>query len=128
MKVLRRKVASRDARGEITDILERVNVDSITLVTSKKGAVRGNHYHMKTTQYAFILEGKYVAYAQKDGRKVEKRIVKKGDLVVNPPMEKHAFVALENSTMLACCLGPRAGTHYENDTFRLKDPISDPRK
>lgn len=128
MKILRRKAAFTDARGDITDILDRAKVDSITLITSKKGAVRGNHYHKKTTQYAYILEGKYIAYAQKGNGKIEKKMVEKGDLIVNPPMEKHAFVALEKSTMLACCFGPRAGTHYELDTFRLEDPISTPRK
>jgi len=38
--------------------------------------------------------------------------------------ERHAFVALEHSTMLACAHGPRVGRSYEADTYRLEKPIS----
>lgn len=53
-----------DERGEITDIIDGDNVNSITLITSKKGAVRGNHYHKQTIQYLYLIEGKLVYYTQ----------------------------------------------------------------
>jgi len=128
MNVKRKKPIFKDARGIITDILERISVDSITVLSSKKGAVRGNHYHKKTTQYGYVLEGKFMLYTQDVGKKVKQKIVKKGDLVTTPPMERHAFVALEDSILLACCKGPRAGENYEDDTFHLEKPISGPTK
>ncbi len=124
MNVVRKKPVFRDARGVITDILERTNVDSVTILSSKKGAVRGNHYHKRTTQYAYVLEGKFKLYTQEEGKKVERKIVKRGDLVITPPLERHAFVALEDSLLLACCNGPRAGEDYEVDTFHLDKLIS----
>lgn len=124
MNVIRKKPAISDARGFITDILDGVEVDSVTIVSSKKGAVRGNHYHKKTAQYSYVLDGKFKLYTQQEGKKIKQKIVKKGDLVINPPYERHAFVALEDSLLLACCYGPRAGKHYEDDTFRLEKPIS----
>lgn len=128
MNVVRKKPVFRDARGVITDILEDTKIDSVTILSSKKGAVRGNHYHKKTIQYAYVLKGKFRLYTQEGGEKVKQKIIKKGDLVITPPLERHAFVALEDSLLLACCYGPRAGKHYEDDTFRLQEPISERQK
>lgn len=124
MKIVHKKPAHTDKRGNITDILDGIVVDSVTIVNSKKGAIRGNHYHKKTSQYSYVLDGKFKLYTQQKGKKIKQKIVKKGDLVINPPYERHAFVALEDSILLACCYGPRAGKHYEEDTFRLEKPIS----
>jgi quercetin dioxygenase-like cupin family protein len=118
-----KKPAFTDERGKITDIVENVPFDSLTLITSSKGAVRGNHYHRQTTQYTYILEGKCRYYSQKPGEPVEQAIVVKGDLVVSPPLESHAFEALDDSVLLAFCQGPRNGTQYETDTFRLAEPL-----
>ena len=128
MKVIRKKPAFTDERGVITDILEGINVNAVTILTFRKGAVRGNHYHKKTTQYAYIIDGKLRLYTQVDGEKVRTKMIKKGDLVETPPNEKHAFVALEDSVMLACCYGLRAGKQYEEDTYRLKELITPQRK
>jgi quercetin dioxygenase-like cupin family protein len=124
MEVIKKKASFKDKRGVITDIISGKKVDSIAVITSKKGAIRGNHLHKKTTQYTYILAGKFRAYTQERGGKVQTRIVRPGDFVVSAPWESHAFVALEDSTMLACCHGPRAGTQYEDDTYRLDTPIT----
>ena len=124
MQVELRKPVFKDRRGVITDILQRIKIDSITIITSKKGAVRGNHYHKKTTQYAYVLRGKFRLYTQDDGGKIERKVVNEGDLITTPPLERHAFVALEDSLMLTCFLGPRRGKDYEDDTYRLDVPIT----
>jgi quercetin dioxygenase-like cupin family protein len=124
----RKNPAFADARGEITDLVENVPFDSLTLITCTKGAVRGNHYHKETTQYTYILEGKCRYYAQKPGEPAEEAVVAKGDLIVSPPLESHAFEALEDSVLLAFCQGPRGGTQYETDTFRLEEPLVSPQE
>lgn len=126
MRVIRVKPAVADRRGTITDVLDGTRVECVTLVTSKKGAVRGNHYHKKTTQYTYVLDGRFRLFTQRVGRPVQSRVVKAGDLVVTPPLERHAFVALEDSLLIACAHGPRAGRSYESDTYRLAVPISKP--
>jgi len=113
-----------DERGEVTDIVYGIDVNSITVITCKKGSVRGNHYHKKTTQYTYVLSGKFELFIQNGGEDVQSKIIEKGDLVLSPPNEKHAFKALENSMLIACCDGPRAGKQYEEDTYRLEKPIS----
>lgn len=123
MKLENRQPAFADARGAITDIVESVPFDSLTLITSVKGAVRGNHYHKETTQYTYILEGSCRYYAQVPGGPVEQSLVVKGDLIASPPLESHAFEALEDSVLLAFCKGPRSGSQYETDTYRLEVPL-----
>ncbi len=124
MKVVTPRAAFTDSRGRIVDILDGVPVECVTLLTSKKGAVRGNHYHKKTTQYTFVLEGRLKLYTQQPGERVRARVVSAGGLVTTPPNERHAFVALEDSVIIACAHGPRSGRSYEADTFRLETPIS----
>lgn len=124
----RRNPAFADKRGEITDIVENVPFDSLTLITCNKGAVRANHFHKETVQYTYLLSGSCRYVSQQPGAPMEEAIVAKGDLVVSPPLESHAFEALEDSVLLAFCKGPRAGTQYETDTFRLSEPLIRPQE
>ena len=126
MRVLRRKPAFRDDRGEITDILDGTTFDSLTILTCRRGSVRGNHYHKATTQFTYVLHGRVRLYTQNPGRRIETKLLKAGDLVISPPLERHAFRALADSELLAFCSGPRAGKEYESDTFKLDVPISGP--
>ncbi|OGU35103.1 MAG: hypothetical protein A2068_06430 [Ignavibacteria bacterium GWB2_35_6b] len=114
-----------DHRGEITDLIDGFDVNSITLITSKKGAVRGNHFHKQTIQYLYLIEGKLEYFTQHGDSEITKTVLNKGDFVETPKNVKHAFKALENSIFLACCSGLRAGKQYEEDTFRLEKPIAD---
>lgn len=127
MKFFRRKAAFSDARGSITDILDGVPLNAVTIITNKKGAIRANHYHKKTIQYTFVLTGrvKYVSRS-KAGRTT--KILLPGDLAVSPPNEWHATEALTDSTFLALAHGLRHGRDYEKDTFRLADPLIKPKK
>jgi quercetin dioxygenase-like cupin family protein len=124
MKIVRPRPASSDRRGTITDILDGTPVECVTLLTSRTGAVRGNHYHKKTRQYAYVLKGRFQVFAQREGREVRSSVVGTGELVITPPMERHAFVALEDSVLIACAHGPRSGRSYEADTYRLDTPLA----
>ena len=119
MRVERRKPAFQDARGVITDILDGVRVECVTVLGTRKGAVRGNHYHKKTTQYLYVLAGRFQAFEQRAGGPVKRRLLKAGDLWITPPRVRHAVLALEDGMLVACAHGPRAGKDYENDTYRL---------
>jgi quercetin dioxygenase-like cupin family protein len=119
MKVINKKYAFEDERGKITDILEKEIIEYITLISSKKGAVRGNHYHKESVQYTFVLKGCLKLLTQIGEEEIETAIIKTGDLVFTPPMEKHALIALEDSEFLVFTRGPRGGKNYEKDTYRL---------
>ena len=82
MKYSRPKIFFKDKRGSITDIFYKKNINHVAIIKSKKGALRGNHYHKKTIQYTFVLDGriKYF-YKNKSAKKVSQLVLKKGDLV-----------------------------------------------
>jgi quercetin dioxygenase-like cupin family protein len=123
MNVEKIKPSFRDERGEIIDILKQSIVEYATLITSKKGAVRANHYHKETFQYVYLLSGRMRVVAQMPGERASEVMLETGDLIVNVPLERHAFEALEDSTMLVLTRGPRGGDDYEKDTFRLDVPL-----
>ena len=56
--IQKKKINQKDKRGFILDIFVGKPKDHCTLVTFKRNSIRGNHFHKKSTQYSFILEGK----------------------------------------------------------------------
>lgn len=113
-----------DERGEIIDILTNVNMDSVTIVTFNVNAVRANHYHKHTIQWNYVLTGEIVYYSMNMvDRKVEKKILPAGHLIVSPPNTAHALKANQESKVLILTKGPRSGENYESDTFRLMEPL-----
>ena len=127
MKIARLKAAFTDRRGSILDILDDVDLNSVTLLTNKKGAVRANHFHKKTIQYTFVLSGR-IKYVSRGPHGRKSAVLKAGDLAVSPPYEAHATEALTDAVMLALSYGPRHGRNYEADTFRLAKPLLPPKK
>ena len=115
-----------DERGAIADILRQEPIDYVTVITSKKGALRGNHVHKETVQYVYVMDGRLKALSQMPGEPVRTAVLGKGDLIVNMPQEGHAFEALEDTTFLVLTRGPRGGENYEDDTFRLETSLRDP--
>lgn len=113
--------AFSDERGSITDIIEDKLVDHITVITSEKGAIRGNHFHKESIQYLYLVEGKIKAFSIDENGFNESEIITSGTLIINPPHEVHAFIALERSVFFVFTRGPRGGKAYESDTYRVKD-------
>jgi quercetin dioxygenase-like cupin family protein len=128
MQVQKIKPSFSDERGDIVDILRQSVVEYATIITSKKGAVRANHYHKETFQYLYLMSGRMRVVAQMPDEQPSEVVLETGDLIVNVPLERHAFEALEDSTMLVLTRGPRGGDNYESDTFRLDVPLIQPNK
>ena len=123
MKKIKRKINFRDNRGFIIDLLEKKNINAITFINQKKGKIRGNHFHKKTIQWNYLIKGKLELLTRKNKQKIIRTLMKEGDLVETSKNESHAIKALKNSEFLVFTQGPRGGKEYENDTFRLKNPI-----
>tara|TARA_B100001029_G_C15040435_1_gene443219 strand:+ start:785 stop:1174 length:390 start_codon:yes stop_codon:yes gene_type:complete len=119
----------KDKRGIIIDIFTNQPKDHCTLVTFNKSAIRGNHFHKKSTQYSFIITGKLkmlTAKVNKSGQligKIKHEIVIANTLIEHKPFTAHTFKAIKKSSMLAFVNGKRGGKNYEKDTFRLKNKL-----
>jgi dTDP-4-dehydrorhamnose 3,5-epimerase-like enzyme len=127
MDVEKIQIAFQDKRGEILDILKKGHIEYVTLIRSRKNAVRGNHYHKETYQHLYVLEGKLRAVSKMPGKAPTEAVLGPNDLILSVPEEHHAFEALEDSTFLVLTRGPRGGEDYEKDTFRLDVPLIPPR-
>ena len=114
----------KDERGEIIDLLENESINAVTVVTFRKGAVRGNHYHKETTQWNYLMSGSIKLVSQVPGKAVVETVMKPGDFVVTGPNVRHALVGLADSQLMVFTKGPRGGKEYESDTFRLDEPIA----
>lgn len=112
-------VAFRDDRGEIIDLVQGERLDAATMITSRAGAVRGNHWHAETIQYIYVLSGSMLFTVQLPGEERRTFTAGPGDLVVNELGERHAMRALEETVFLVLTRGPRGGSDYESDTYRL---------
>jgi dTDP-4-dehydrorhamnose 3,5-epimerase-like enzyme len=119
----------KDKRGSIIDIFINKPKDHCTLVTFNKNAIRGNHFHKKSTQYSFLISGKLIFHScrvNKNGKligKPKKQVLKANSLVTHKPFHAHAFKALSSSNLLAFADGMRGGKNYEKDTFRLEKKL-----
>jgi quercetin dioxygenase-like cupin family protein len=105
-----------DERGVIQDWLGKV--DAVTRITTVAGAVRGNHYHERTTQWTLLLSGSLVMASGES-----KWLMKPGEFIKHTPGMPHAWKAVTDSQCLVFTKGPRSGEDYESDTIRLKEPL-----
>lgn len=111
----------RDERGTITDLLEGP-IDCVTRIDTRAGAIRGNHFHASSHQWAYVVSGTLtVATVEDDG--VHERLYYPGDISHEPPGLRHAWRAMTDCTVLVFTRGPRSGEAYESDTTRLEVPI-----
>jgi quercetin dioxygenase-like cupin family protein len=94
---------------------------NLSLITSKKGTVRSNHYHATDWHYMYVLSGSFDYYYRPTGSGEKPKVitVKAGEMVFTPPMEDHATVFLEDTQLLAMSRNPRDQESYESDVRRV---------
>ena len=117
------KAAFKDDRGAIYDLLDNGDIKHIGMLTSKKGSVRGSHYHKIARQITYILSGK-IELTLKDidyeNAKPQIMIMEEGDIVDIPPMVAHSLKALEDTAFLVFTDRQRSDGGYEDDTYRVE--------
>ena len=84
-----------DDRGGIQSLVN-FPMKNLSLISSKKGAVRSNHYHLTDWHYMYVLSGSFDYYFRPTNSDEELQClkVKAGEMVFTPPMEDHATVFL----------------------------------
>lgn len=122
MEIINLKPAFSDSRGDITDLIDGNEINAITYISFAKNAVRGNHYHKRTIQWNYVISGEILLVTQMPGFEIVEKILTKGDYVVSYENERHALKGISDySEVLIFTKGPRAGSDYEEDTFRLSE-------
>jgi len=121
VKIKKLQPSHSDSRGVISDILNNP-VNHVGFITTESGAVRANHYHKLSTQYNYIISGKFefVSAPANNPSAKEKIIVETGDLITIPPFNIHKFKAIDKAQMIDIISESRAGTGYEDDVVRVE--------
>ena len=123
MELINLKAAYTDSRGSITDLISNEDINAVTIITFSIGAIRANHYHKKTIQWNYVLSGCVKLVTQVPGEEMVEKVLSKGDFAVTRENESHALQGVTEAEVLILTKGPRAGSQYENDTFRLDKPL-----
>ncbi len=130
MKKTKIKIATKDKRGNISDIFYKTNIEHVSVVNSKKGALRGDHYHKETVQTMYMAKGSLRYYYQKinpdNGKRIGKAksiVIEEGAMVTTPPFEIHSLEILADNQFIVFSWGKRGGKDYESDTFRVKPSL-----
>lgn len=131
MKKVKIKIATKDQRGNISDILYKTPIEHVSVInTHQAGTLRGDHYHKKTIQSIYMSRGAlryyYKAYdpRTKTWGKIKTVIAKEGEMVTTPPYEIHALEILnDHQQFFVFTHGKRGGEDYESDTFRVKPSL-----
>lgn len=109
-----------DHRGVIEDLITR-RIDAITEIFTREGAIRGNHVHEFTTQFTYVVAGALrIVTLDPEGAR-EDHTYGPGEVATEKPGVRHAWLAIEDTTVLVFTRGPRSGTGYESDTIRLSE-------
>jgi dTDP-4-dehydrorhamnose 3,5-epimerase-like enzyme len=116
-----------DDRGAIQPLVD-FPMKNVSLITSKKGTLRSNHYHISDWHYMYVLSGSFDYFFRPTGTTDRPKVIKlrSGEMVFTSPMQEHATVFLEDTVILVASRNPRDQEIYEADVKRvtLIDPAS----
>ena len=109
-----------DDRGAIQPLVDLM-MRSAVLITSKKGAVRANHYHKTDWHYCYVVEGCIEYFHRPTGSDAEpeRLLVEAGQMVFTPPMVDHGMKFPVDTVFLALSRNPRDQESYEADVVRI---------
>jgi len=109
-----------DARGEIKNLL-LTSITSVARITSRKGTVRANHYHLTDWHYAFLEKGKILYFERPVGSTTvpEPIQIKPGMMFFTPPMVEHAMLFAEDTTFFTFARNIRTHENHESDLIRV---------
>ena len=109
-----------DARGEIRNLID-APLTSAAVITSAKGAIRGNHYHKTDYHYCWLQSGGMIYYHRPVGsrRPPQRWTIKAGEMFYTPPRYEHAMHFTKKSVLFVFARNNREMANYEADTIRI---------
>ena len=93
----------KDEKGSIVGLVNFGQWEELNIIDSLKDAVRGGHYHLKTSELFIILEGRIEVCLENINQGKTKIVeVNAGDVFLIKPRIIHTFTILENSRWINC--------------------------
>lgn len=88
-----------DERGTLTQLIH-TGFSQINVITSKAGIIRGGHYHELNKEAFYIIQGKCLVTASRDG-KTESCVFEAGDMFQISEYVIHDFEYLEDTVLVS---------------------------
>ena len=117
-----------DFRGSLKKILKKSNIgkdldiEEAYVLYSKKGAIRGNHYHKETTEYFCVLKGSVKFATKVVGKEhIEEISIDEGDNIVVevPPLTAYAIINEKDEKAIILVLSTKEYDENYNDTYKM---------
>jgi quercetin dioxygenase-like cupin family protein len=108
-----------DDRGRIVTLPQFAVVGS-TVIESRAGAVRGNHYHRNESHLMYVASGRMLYLEQDPAGELVVVEVGPGESVVTPPGAPHCTVFPEDTVFIALSDADRTGDRYEEHVVRIR--------
>lgn len=89
----------KDERGSLTQLV-REGYKQFNVITSKKGVVRGNHYHRHNREAFYVVSGR-LKLDVRLGDQSEIHEYRTGDMFVIPPLVVHSFSYPEDTLLVS---------------------------
>lgn len=95
LKILKTDFRFEDERGVLEQLVHG-GYQQVNVITSRKGAVRGGHYHKRNDEAFYVVSGALVLTA--DGQEHGFRA---GDFFAVEPNDMHSFTFLEDTILVS---------------------------
>lgn len=108
-----------DDRGNILSMVNEP-CTNISIIRSKSGAFRGNHYHKSDWHFMYAIQGymEYFFYCNIE-KKVKFWTIPKNKIIFTPCNEVHVTFFPVDTEIIVVSGFPRDQKTYEHDTVRL---------
>ena len=124
MKIEKITPVFEDERGPIWDYLTGQTIHHVGFLITKKGSIRGKHYHKEQKQYTLVTKGKMkiiVKELKNINSSIQEFTLEKNDMITFPPYYYHSIEAINDSECMVFTSKSREGDGYEEDTYRIND-------
>ena len=120
------EASHNDERGSIQPLYD-LPTKSVVIISSKKGTVRANHYHLTDWHYCYVVSGQieYLHRQTGSNQKPKTILVNEGEMIFTPPMVDHGMTFPVDTVFLTLSRNPRDQQSYESDVVRVEMISSD---
>lgn len=110
-----------DANGWIQNLDVAKDVGWVSVIFSRAGSVRSNHWHRKDYHYLYVLSGCMVYEEWEPGLERDKEVTvfRAGQMVFTPPGAAHRTTFPVDTVLVSLSRLPRDHESHEKDVVRL---------
>lgn len=101
MQAINPEFSFEDDRGKLYQLASS-GWKQINVIYTKKGVIRGEHYHKTNKEFFFVISGKCILQILDiRTKKTEEKMLLPSDMVIVNPYERHAFLYPEDTILVS---------------------------